>query len=260
MKKYPQYPWVLFACILGVATGYLQSSLGAKNKLITMGDRYSDLSLKLLNFPLLDSAKLSSLFTSSQFYLDTLSFVIIILMDIMICVGMLNYFTPQKNASIPQNLLANSFLSMSTIITGSIGSSFALARSILNFSSGATNQLACVFNGVICILLGYSSLKLLYIMPMVFLEGILMGLELKVVRVPELIFTFKNDQKLFVTNMTVVFAMLFTKGTNAIMIGLFVYLVILAKELMLPSDELIFSVSKLDQPTDENQNLEHSSK
>lgn len=144
--------------------------------------------------------------------------------------------------SIPQNILANAFTNMSAIITGSIGSSFALARSILNFSSGATNQLACVFNGLVCILVGYSCLQLLYIMPMVFLEGILMGLELKVVRVPELVFTFKHDQKLFITNMTVVFGMLFTKGTNAIMIGLFVYLVILAKELMMPLDELIYSV------------------
>ena len=68
-----------------------------------------------------------------------------------------------------------------------------------------------------------------------------MGLELKIIRVPELIFTFKNDVKLFITNISVAFAMLFTKGTNAIVIGLFLYLVMLAKELMMPLDELIYS-------------------
>ena len=40
MKKYPRYPWVLFACILGVGVGHLQNYLQPSKRMITMGDRY----------------------------------------------------------------------------------------------------------------------------------------------------------------------------------------------------------------------------
>lgn len=47
--------------------------------------------------------------------------------------------------------------------------------------------------------------------------------------------------------MTVFISMFFTRGPNAIIIGLFVYLVMQAKDLTKPSDEAIYSmVSKLD--------------
>lgn len=78
-------------------------------------------------------------------------------------------------------------------------------------------------------------------MPSVVLEAILMGLELKTIRIPELIFTFKNDFKLFFTNIIVVLSMLFTRGSNAIFIGLFIYLAMLAKELMIPQNEVSFT-------------------
>jgi hypothetical protein len=61
-----------------------------------------------------------------------------------------------------------------------------------------------------------------------------MGLELKQIRVAELIFTFKNDFKMFFTSVTVIVCMLFTRSSNSIFIGLFVYLAIFAKELVTP--------------------------
>lgn len=55
----------MFACILGVITGFLQNQIQPKTRMITMGDRFSSLELKFFNFPDLDSRKLSKLFTSS---------------------------------------------------------------------------------------------------------------------------------------------------------------------------------------------------
>jgi MFS superfamily sulfate permease-like transporter len=130
---------------------------------------------------------------------------------------------------------------MSCIITGSMGCSFVYARSLLNHQTGAINQWACVFNGLICLGIGFLFFSLFSKMPSVVLEAILMGLELKTIRIPELIFTFKNDFKLFFTNIVVILSMLFTRGSNAIFIGLFIYLAMFAKELMIPQNEVTFT-------------------
>lgn len=85
-------------------------------------------------------------------------------------------------------------------------------------------------------------------MPSVALEAILAGLELKVVRIHELVYTFKYDFKLFVTNMTVFTSMLFTKPSNAIFIGLFVYLCFFARQFLKPLNEvLIYKASEFDE-------------
>lgn len=93
-------------------------------------------------------------------------------------------------------------------------------------------------NGVICLSVGFMLFRLFAYLPSVALEGIVMALELLTIRLDEIAFTFKNDKKLFITNMTVIVSMLFTRPSNAFLIGLFVYLAILAKELMVPQSEV----------------------
>jgi SulP family sulfate permease len=155
-------------------------------------------------------------------------------MDLIVTLGIMNHFTPQKQTSVPQNLIVTGLVNMSSVVTGSIASAFVIGRSTLNYSSGATNQLSAIFSGIVCLAVGFSCIKLFSCMPMVFLEVMLMALELKIVRMAELYFAFKNDYRTFVTHVVVLISMLFTKGTNAIIIGLFVYLVMQAKDLTRP--------------------------
>lgn len=117
-----------------------------------------------------------------------------------------------------------------------------------------------MFNGIICLGIGFLFFNLFSKMPSVVLEAILMGLELKTIRIPELIFTFKNDFKLFFTNIIVIFSMLFTRGSNAIFIGLFIYLAMFAKELMVPQNEVSFTKAGKNQMVSSNSHLESSSK
>ena len=94
--------------------------------------------------------------------------------------------------------------------------------------------------------MGFLLFRLFAFVPSVALEAILMGLELKTIRVDEMIFTFKNDRKLFLTNMSVMISMLFTRPSNAILIGVFFYLAMLAKELMVPQNEITYTMITAD--------------
>lgn len=115
------------------------------------------------------------------------------------------------------------------------------ARSYLNEKAGATSKWACVMNGVVCLVIGFAFFKLFAYMPSVCLEAILMGLELKLVRIGEMIYTFKHDFKLFLTTMIVFGLMFFTQPSNAIFIGLFVYLAFFAKQFLMPQNEMTFT-------------------
>lgn len=241
MKKFPSKPWVLFMCIFGILIGYLEDFFQGETYLLRLSEQYTDLSLSFFKFPSVGSRDLRKMLTKGQFYFDTLSLTLVLMLDSMICWGMMGVSTDQSYTSKPKNMMVLIFSNLSCIVTGSMGSSFVYARSLLNHQTGARSQFSCFFNGLLCLGIGFLFFKLFSKMPSVVLEAILMGLELKTIRIPELIFTFKNDFKLFLTNITVTGCMLITRGSNAIFIGLFIYLAMFAKELMIPQNEITFT-------------------
>jgi len=242
MKKYPSRPWVLFMCIFGIMIGIFEDYVSEERRmLLRLSEKYKDLKLRFFTFPSIGSRSIKEMITKPQFYFDTLSMSMLIILEGMITWGMLGVSSDQSFTSTPKNILVLIYSNLSCIVTGTMGCSFVYARSILSYQTGAKNQFACIFNGIICLGVGFLFFSLFSKMPSVVLEAILMGLELKVVRVKKLIFAFKNDFKFFMTAMVVIFSMLFTRGSNAIFIGLFVYLAMFTKELMTPQNEVTYT-------------------
>lgn len=259
MKKFPSKPWVLFMCIFGIFIGYMEDFFQVSVSFLRLSEEYPNIRLRFFKFPSIGSRDIIKMLSRGQFYSDTLSLTLVIMLDSMITWGMMGVSTDQTYTSKPQNILVVIFMNLSCIVTGSMGSGFVYSRSLLNYQAGAKTQLSCFFNGFICLGIGFLFFSFFSYMPSVVLEAILMGLELKTIRIPELIFTFKNDFKLFLTNITVTGCMLFTRGSNAIFIGLFLYLAMFAKELMIPQNEITFT--RREKGDDESQNyLESSSK
>ena len=132
------------------------------------------------------------------------------------------------------------YSTLSTLVTGAMGSGFGFERAFTNFETGAKDQWACIFQGVLCLGFGFLLTKLFGVIPSIVLEAILMGIEIKTVRLKEMIYTFKNDKKLFLTNISVTIWMLFAMNSNnGLFIGLFIYLVLFSKELMMPVGEIV---------------------
>ena len=242
MKKYPSKPWVLFMCIFGIVIGFAEDFIRPGDyTLIRLSEKYPNLSLKFFQFPQIGLRKMSTLLSNPQFYFDTISMAIVILLEGMITWGMMSVKSDQSYSSKPKNILVIIFANLSCIVTGSMGSSFVYARSLLNYLNGSKNQISCVLNGLICLGIGFLFFNFFSKMPSVVLEAILMGLELKTIRIPEMIFAFKHDFKFFLTNISVIISMLFTRMSNAILVGLFVYLAMFTKELMIPQNEVSFT-------------------
>jgi MFS superfamily sulfate permease-like transporter len=254
---------VLGVCIIAIIIGATEDLIVApENRIITLAEQYEGFQLKFLMFPNISMRKMTTMLTSGQFYLDALSMSIVILLETMITLGMMGISTDQSYTSQSRNIMTLVFSNMTCLLTGSMASCFVYARSYLNHQTGAKNQWSCVMNGFICLAVGFLLFRLFAYLPSVALEAILMGLELKTIRIKEMLFTFKHDKKLFITNMTVMFTMLFTRPSNAILTGLFCYLAMLAKELMMPQNEITYSKIRTLKLADNNQtkNLSKSSK
>ena len=230
LKKDPSKPWVLLMCIFSLLVGALEKYILPEDQLVSrLSDDYKDLKITFLSTPTIGVRSVSKVLSDPQFYVDSMSMTIVVMLENMICWGMLSITTDQIYLSKTRNLFSVVIANMVSILTGTLGISFVYARSYLNEKAGAVSRLACILNGLVCLLVGFVFFNLFSYMPTVALEAILMGLELKVLRVGELIYTFENDFKLFLTSVTVLFAMFFTAPSNAIFIGLFIYLAFFAR-------------------------------
>lgn len=133
-------------------------------------------------------------------YLDGLTISIIIMLETSITLSMMRMDTEQQLVSEPRTMFTLATASITSLVTGSMPACFPYDRSFLNFVSGAKNQLSCIFNGVFCVALGFVLFELFAYLPQLALEAILMALSLRTTRVGEIIYTFKHDRKLFITN------------------------------------------------------------
>jgi len=246
MKFWPSRPWVIVISIVSLLIGILQHYiLPSQLNVELIVEEYPTLEFKLLRIPELRINKIGELMSTSQFYLDSLSLTLIILLDSSITWGMMSIVTDQSYLSRTRNIFVLVVSNMSTILTSGMGSTFAYARSMFSYQNGAKSKLACLMGGLFTLLIGYGGYSLFSLMPSVALEGILMGLELKIIRIEELKYTFKHDYKLFLTTNVVFISMLFIQPSKAIFLGLFVYLSFFAKQFLVPQSEVNLTKAKI---------------
>lgn len=234
----PGKPWVLFLCLFGIFLGYFQTQMiPEKLRLETISEKYPGLELSFFSWPNEGFRTMKNCLGSIQFYMDSLSMSVVAIIESMITWGHITSKTDQVFLSKTKNLFAIGTCNLSGVVTGSLGSAFVYARTMLNHQSDARTQLSGVLNGVFCLMIGFLFFRLFSLMPSVVLEALLMGLELRTVNVKAFYHSFQHDFKHFSISMLVIIAMLFTRASNAIFLGFFFYLILFAKDLMNPISE-----------------------
>jgi len=239
MKFWPTRPWVLLMCLVSIGLGLIESSLLPEDfNLKKLSEEYPTMKLNFLTVPTFSTRTIYKLLSSFEFYINSFSMALIILLESLVTWGMISISSDQMYLSKTKNMFVLVLGNLLTILTGTMGIAFVYARSMLNLQAGARSKMACIFNGLICLGIGIILFKLFSFMPSVALEAILMGLELKTIRIGEFIFNFKKDFKLFLAAISVLISMLFLSASVSIFVGLFVYLAFFAKEFLTPKSEL----------------------
>lgn len=262
MGSHPKQPWVLYVCLMGLAIGVFEGYLVHPDKqMIRLDKRYPKDELRFFSYPEIGSRKFGKMVSNPQFWFDSLSLAMIIMLESLITWGMMEIGTDQRFTSRPRNLFVVVISNLSSLITGSMGAGFVFERSFTNFETGAKSQWACLYQGLFCLSFGFLFFNSFQYIPAVIIDALMMGIQVKTIRFDELLFTYKNDFKLFASNVTVTIAMLFTRGSYSIYIGIFVYLLMFAKELMNPQNELtIAHANEGDEEDDDDKGLRHQSK
>lgn len=261
MGFHPSKPWVLLVCLSGVLIGLVeQLFVNEENMMIRLNKRYPQEQLKFFTYPKIGTRKFQLMMTTTQFWFDSLSLAVIIMLESFITWGMMEIGTDQRFTSRPRNMFVLVVSNLSSLVTGSMGAGFVFERSFTNYETGAKSQWACIFQGLLCLGFGFLLFSSFKFIPAVIIDALLMGIEIKTIRYDELIFTYKNDFKLFVSNVTVTVAMLFTRGSNSIFIGIFIYLLMFAKELMMPQNELTIAQASLDEDAGQQGTLRYQGK
>lgn len=138
MKYDPSKPWVLLMCFISLMIGFLEDFvIPVESRILKLSDEFKDIKVVFLTLPQVSVRSLSSVITNPQFYMDTFSMTIVLMMESMICWGMISITTDQMYLSKTKNMFALVAANLSTILTGSLGCTFSYARSYLNEKAGA---------------------------------------------------------------------------------------------------------------------------
>ena len=247
MEYYPRQPWVLYIFVTGLFIGLVEENIfNPTNKMVRLSEQYPNMVFRVISFPEIRISSVAEMLMSPQFWVDSASMALFIMLESMICWGMMSIGTTQPYTSNARNMMVLIYSNLSSLVTGSMGCGFVFERSFTNFETGAENQWACFFQGAFCLVGGYLLFNLFDHIPSIVLEAILMGIEIKTVRLDEMIFTSKNDPKLFISNIVVTIVMFFERPSISIFVGIFVYLAMFSKELMVPKKEIMHGSIKAD--------------
>lgn len=99
MTYYPKQPFVFIICIIGIVVGYYQEYLGNENFLMQLKTQHPQLSLTFFNFPKIGLRSTMDLLSDIQFYTDVVTLCMIIVLESMVCWGMLGVHCDQPYTS-----------------------------------------------------------------------------------------------------------------------------------------------------------------
>jgi len=237
-KRFPKFPVVIIATLLGVLVGYLQS-IGVFNAdLHTLETKYGNIEFHLFTLPV----DFSVIFKLS-FYIDCLPIALIAILETLISAKIADKMTKtrfDKN----QELIALGTSNIAVGISGGIPVTAALARTSLNIKSGATHKISSFINSLVILLLAYFFFDKFKYLPICVIGSIVCIVALKMVDYDEVIHLYKQDFQSFLLIMLGGVVSLIADPTIGLIVAMIVYFFMFTTPFLNPFYEVIFTKAK----------------
>lgn len=180
-KLFPLIPAAAVISPLGILLGYKVSSLNIE----TLGSRYGNVSMKLFQLP--------SFYFSSSIIWPAFIIALIAILETMLSAKIADSLTKTKHKS-HQELLGLSLANIGSGLAGGIPATAALARTILNIKTGATDKMSATLSSIFIIVLSSICLPYFKYMPLAIIAAMLVHIAIGMIEREHFVRLFRYDK------------------------------------------------------------------
>jgi len=237
--KFPKFPSVILATLLGMVLGYLQSIGISPTTLNTLETKYGQLEMSFFTFPT-NFKPLANI----TFYIDCLPIAVIAILETLISAKIADKMTKtrfDKNQETVCLGVANGILGL----VGGLPVTAALARTSLNIKTGATHRISSLINSVIIILFSLFFFDKFKYLPICVIGSIVSIVAFKMVSYHEVIHYYQQDFKSFTLIMVGGIVSLLVDPTYGLVVAMIVYFFMFTTPFLSPFFEVIYTKSKI---------------
>lgn len=237
-KKYVKsIPGVIPATILGIVFGYFAkniSDLLSLKNILTVGDKYGDLKLSLINF--FNFGDLNLVFADSVIFLAVLKVAAV--------VALISILETLITAKIGDSLTKTEFnpkketfgLALSNVVSGFVGglpATGVFIRTGLNIKSGATHNISSVIAGLVTGLGAVFLMPLFQFIPMSVIAAMLMMTAIGLIDVSHFRHLFQHNRFEFLIGIITVILVIVLDPAIAVLAGILLYILVENKNKLL---------------------------
>lgn len=235
-KKFPKVPGAILAAAFGIiAAAWLQSA-NAPFTLLTLGDKYANISATLFENTFFKFSW--EILLNKQIWLISIATAVIAILETLLSGKIADNMTGTKFRP-SKEVLGLAIANIGSGLMGGIPATAALARTALNIKSGADHRTSCVlsslFIGIITIFL-FAFFKLL---PMVIIAAVLMTVAIGMIEKKHFIQLIDNEKISFFLSMFVAIITVVEDPIVGILVGTFIALLIFVNRISYGQTEIL---------------------
>ncbi len=221
-KVLPKIPGAIILTPIGILLGYLSVSGILGIKLLTLGEKFQDLSFKLF--------EATTFNFSTEIIVPALTVALIAILETMISAKIADGMTKTKHSK-RKEMLGLGLANIASGLAGGIPATAALARTSLNIKTGATHKISATISSVFVVVL--SSIMFVYFrfIPLAVIAAILVFVAINMIELEHFRRLFKFDKLNFAFAMLVAVIAICTDPIEGILVGTVLSLLVFVDKL-----------------------------
>lgn len=216
LRRFPTFPWMMIAAIIGVVIGHYDFQVE------TIGTRFTNLEFQIIDLSYL-SVLSPLILLDPRFWVDCIPIAFVAILETLISAKVADSMTNTKFNK--QRELRG--LTLSNLVCGIFGGipvTAALARTALNIKSGCTHKYSSTINGVVMFILSGLFLNTFSYLPLAVVAAQVCIVAVRMINFEELGHLKKTDKGSFFIVMFIAFICIMRDPTVGIIFGMLLYL------------------------------------
>lgn len=235
-KLIPRVPGAIVVALVGIILGMLSSTGTLPLSLETLGDRFADLSPRLI--------------APMEFFLDdslikaAFAVAVVAILETMISAKIADGMTHTKHDK-RREVLGLGMANIASGLTGGIPATAALARTALNVKSGANNKISATLNSIFVAIISLALLAYFKYIPMAVIAAILVFVAIRMVEVSHFERFFRYDKRSFFISLIVAIITIYEDPIIGILVGTAISLLVFVEKLSRGQFDLTVNDAKM---------------
>lgn len=231
-KYIPKIPGALILSPIGIFLGYLSSASALPFHLITLGEKFQNISPKIFTAP--------HFFFNYALLTTAITVAVVAILETMISAKIADNMTNTKHDK-RKEMLGLGVANVASGLFGGIPATAALARTSLNIKTGAKDNMSGIINALAIIVVSFIFLKSFAYIPMAVIASILVFVALRMIEIEHFKKMFVFNKRDFFLAIAVAIVTVYEDPIIGILVGVAISLLFLIEKLAKGQFELIIN-------------------